>query len=116
MAEDIQELNLEGSTTMESTALNVNRVGQHLESRCVHPFQYNVAQQVIQPVTEYMSHFASLKKMRRELKNITLQMDYHRQQVQKLVEKPSKNPLELTKARESLEKFQQQYHRMAIAP
>jgi len=95
---DIHELNLECNPNVEPTSAILNRVGQNLENVNIQTFENTMLQQIVKPIKDYTTHFASLKKMRRELKNITLQMDYYRQR------SPGSN-----KSKEKSRKYQLQY-------
>jgi len=109
LADDMRELNTENNHNIEVIAQTFKKVAQNVDTACVKSFQNNVTEQIVQPVNEYIVQFATLEKLHKEHKNLTLQLDYYRQQVQKLVEKPSKNPLDLPKAKETLSTFQEQY-------
>jgi len=109
LAEDMRDLNTQGSTKIEQAGIVLEKVSKTVESNCVIPFQTNMTANVVSPVNEYIVLFEPLKKMFKERKECTLQYDYYRQQVEKLSEKQSKNPLELPKAKEKMNTFKEQW-------
>ncbi|KAL9655529.1 hypothetical protein ABK040_002196 [Willaertia magna] len=109
LSEDFRDVNTQGSTKMEQAGQMLEKVSKNIESDCVLPFQTNVTSSVVSSVNEYIVLFEPLEKLFKERKNVTLQLDYYRQQVEKLSEKQSKNPLELPKAKEKMNTFKEQW-------
>nr|CAG4712448.1 unnamed protein product [Naegleria fowleri] len=109
LAEDFRDVNTQNSPKIEQAGAVLEKVAKSVETNCVLPFQSNVTANVATPANEYYVLFEPAKKLFKERKEITLQYDYYRQQVEKLSEKQSKNPLELPKAKEKMNTFKEKW-------
>ncbi|EFC49738.1 predicted protein [Naegleria gruberi] len=114
LAEDFRDVNTQGSARIEQAGMVLEKVSKSVETNCVLPFQSNVTQTVVNPANEYFVLFEPVKKIFKERKDLTLQYDYYRQQVEKLTEKQSKNPLELPKAKEKMNTFKEKWEEVNI--
>ncbi|KAG2393427.1 hypothetical protein C9374_006958 [Naegleria lovaniensis] len=114
LAEDFRDVNTQNSPKIEQAGAVLEKVAKSVETNCVLPFQSNVTANVATPANEYYVLFEPTKKLFKERKDITLQYDYYRQQVEKLSEKQSKNPLELPKAKEKMNTFKEKWEEINL--
>jgi len=92
----------ETDDTFKKSAEKMLTISSEIETKCVTSFQNNVGGDCVSKLSEYQASFDPIKSLNKIRANKVLEYDYHKDSVQKLTEKPSKNPLTLPKAKEQL--------------
>lgn len=110
IAEDVRDIY--AGTEFEENAKKFMAASQEIEKKCVIPFQEKATSAIVDPVKQYHSEFAPLRKLHDNRNKLKQEQEFYSQKVTTLASKQNnKNPLELPKAKEKLASAEEEFEK-----
>jgi hypothetical protein len=108
IAEDFSNT-YDGSDALKATSDELLQMCKQLETNAVIPFQKNVSGLACAKLSDYLVAFEDIKAIHKTRTTAQREYDYRRDEVEKLTEKPSKDPMKLPKAKEKFAEAKENY-------